>query len=57
LLEPAGSIPATGKTVTISYMNFIRLRNGVAVETWTQQDLLGMLSQLGVLSAPGPSPA
>jgi steroid delta-isomerase-like uncharacterized protein len=46
-------IPATGKAVTVNYMDFWRLENGKAVENWVQMDLLGLMQQLGVVPAPG----
>ncbi|MBV9282520.1 MAG: ester cyclase [Chloroflexi bacterium] len=45
-------IPATGKRVTVSYMDFWRLENGKAVENWVRLDQLGLLQQLGVIPTP-----
>jgi steroid delta-isomerase-like uncharacterized protein len=43
------NIPATGKQVTVSYIDIWRMENGKAVENWVQIDQLGMLQQLGVI--------
>jgi steroid delta-isomerase-like uncharacterized protein len=47
------NIPATGKQVTVSYIDIWRVENGKLVENWVQMDLLGMLQQLGVIPQPG----
>ena len=47
---PFGSIPPTGKEVTVTAMHFHRLADGKIVEHWEQFDLMGMLQQLGALS-------
>ena len=44
------NIPATGKQVTVSYIDIWRVENGKLVENWVQMDLLGMLQQLGVVT-------
>src|SRR5947209_11868998 len=48
-------IPATGKHVTVSYMDVWRMENGKAVENWVQIDQLGMMQQLGVITTPEPA--
>lgn len=45
-------IPPTGRSVTITGMNIVRMADSRIVENWGQQDSLGLLQQLGVLSAP-----
>jgi len=45
-------IPATGKTVTVSYSDVWRVENGKAVENWVQMDMMGLLQQLGVIPTP-----
>jgi steroid delta-isomerase-like uncharacterized protein len=47
------SIPATGKSVAVSYSDIWRVENGRAVENWVQMDMLGLMQQLGVAPAPG----
>ncbi len=50
-------IPATGRKVTIKYLDIWRLENGKAKENWVQMDLLGLMQQLGVIPAPGQAAA
>jgi steroid delta-isomerase-like uncharacterized protein len=45
-------IPATGKTVKVTYSDVWRLKDGKAVENWVQLDMLGMMQQLGVAPSP-----
>ena len=48
----AGLSP-TGRRVSYRGINMYRLREGKLVEEWFQEDLLGLLQQLGALPAPG----
>jgi steroid delta-isomerase-like uncharacterized protein len=50
-------IPATGKPVSIQYIDVWRLENGKAMENWVRLDLLGLLQQLGAIPAPEQAPA
>jgi steroid delta-isomerase-like uncharacterized protein len=45
-------IPATGKKVSVSYIDIWRMENGKGRENWVQMDLLGMMQQLGVVPTP-----
>ncbi len=45
-------VPATGRPVTIKYLDLWRIRDGRFVETWVQMDMLGLMQQLGVVPAP-----
>ena len=45
-------IPATGRKVSIKYLDIWRLESGKAKENWVQMDLLGLMQQLGVIPAP-----
>jgi predicted ester cyclase len=42
-------IPPTGKQVSITYIDILRLRNGKIVEHWLSMDQMGFMQQLGVL--------
>ena len=44
-----GEIPATGKRVTLQYVDIMRVRNGKIVEHWLSMDQLSLLQQLGVI--------
>ncbi len=46
-----GGISATGRTVSITGMNFSRIVNGKFVESWGSWDRLGMFQQLGLALA------
>ena len=49
--EIAG-IAATGREITVSGMTISRLDGDLVAEDWTSWDTLGMLVQLGAISAP-----
>ncbi len=49
-------IPPTGKTIHVKYIDIWRVQNGKLVENWVQQDILGMMQQLGAIPAPGQPP-
>ena len=44
-------MPATGKTVTLQYVDILRLRDGRITEHWNCIDTLNWLQQLGVVPA------
>ena len=44
-----GDIPATGRRVTLQYVDIMRVRNGRIVEHWLSMDQLSFLQQLGVM--------
>src|SRR5581483_2374856 len=44
------NVPATGRTVKVSYIDIWRLANGQAVENWVQMDLLGLMQQIGLVA-------
>ncbi len=48
-------MPPTGRSVQQAHMHFVRFRDGKAIEHWGVRDDLGMMQQLGVISAPGGS--
>lgn len=50
-------IPATGKQVTVNYIDIWRSANDQFVENWVQMDMLGLMQQLGVIPAPEGSAA
>jgi predicted ester cyclase len=39
--------------VTVTGISIYRVANGKIVEEWFQQDMLGVLQQIGALPAPG----
>ena len=48
-------IAPTGKPVTITAIDILRIASGKFVEHWAQADFLGVLQELGALPAPGQS--
>lgn len=52
LTGPAGTIPATGKSVEVRFCHVYKMRDGKVAEERLYYDTLGLLSQLGVIPAP-----
>ena len=48
------SIAPTGKAVTVSALDIVRIEKGKFVEHWGGPDLLNLLQQLGAVISPGP---
>lgn len=46
---PFAGIPATGKTLTLTGMDFIRVADGRIAELWSSQDTLSWALQLGIV--------
>jgi len=46
-------IPATGKHVTVTGIDIVRLAGNKIVEHWGEADQLSMVQQLGVIPMPG----
>jgi steroid delta-isomerase-like uncharacterized protein len=46
-------IPPTGKPVRIAGVAIYRVAEGKIVEGWSQPDTLGLLQQIGAITAPG----
>ncbi len=44
-------IPPTGGSIDITFSNMMRLRDGQIIELWGYLDSVGLLQQLGVVSA------
>jgi steroid delta-isomerase-like uncharacterized protein len=42
-------IPATGRRVTLQYVDILRVRDGKIVEHWLSMDQMSFMQQLGVL--------
>jgi len=48
-------VPATGKQVTQTGIDIVRIAGGKVVERWSEFDNLGLLQQLGAVPQPGQS--
>ena len=46
-------IPATGKRIEVEGISIYRVVDGKIADEWSQPDMVGMMQQLGVASAPG----
>jgi steroid delta-isomerase-like uncharacterized protein len=44
--------PPTGNAVEVNEIDIFRVENGLIAEAWAAPDIYGLLSQIGVLSAP-----
>lgn len=47
-LPPAGSIPPTGRKVSVPHLHMVRYVDGKSHDLWHQWDIPGMMRQLGV---------
>lgn len=54
---PLGTIPPTGKEVTIAGVTLFRIENGKIAEIWLSPDNLGTFQQLGVIPPAPPAAA
>jgi steroid delta-isomerase-like uncharacterized protein len=50
---PFMGAPATGKPFTVTGMSIFRIADGKIVEHWGENDGIGLMMQLGMLSMPG----
>ena len=48
-----GSAPASGKPVTVTYLDHYRIADGQIVEAWEVRDGLSLQEQFGIVTAPG----
>jgi predicted ester cyclase len=46
-------IPPTGKMISVTGIDITRWSNGKAVEHWSNEDIMGMMQQLGVIPMQG----
>jgi predicted ester cyclase len=49
--------PPTGRRVESSSISIYRIANGKIVEHWGENDVIGVMVQLGLMPAPGQAPA
>ena len=52
LVEATGTIPPTGRQITVTRITIARFANGKVVETWQAGDSLSFMMQLGLMPAP-----
>lgn len=46
-------IPPTGKRISVSGIHLTRVVDGKSVEDWGNDDVLGLMQQLGIIPAMG----
>jgi steroid delta-isomerase-like uncharacterized protein len=51
------NLPPTGKKIELTGMDIVRVADGKIVEWWHQEDIMAMMTQLGVIPMPGQAPA
>jgi predicted ester cyclase len=51
---PLFGLAPTGRRVTMPGLSMVRVANGQIQEGWIQNDVLGLLQQLGATTLPGP---
>ena len=51
-IGPVFGIPATNKEFSMKGIVIWRLKNGMITEHWAQNDMIGMMIQLGVMPSP-----
>ena len=50
---PLGELPPTGRSVTLQFVDIMRVRDGRIVEHWLSMDQLSFMQQLGVIPTQG----
>jgi steroid delta-isomerase-like uncharacterized protein len=50
---PFGGLPPTGKKAVVDGLEMYRIADGKIAEMWHQDDLLGLMQQIGAIPAPG----
>lgn len=53
---PLLGVPATNQKIHLSGITIIRMEDGYFKERWTQLDMIGLLTQLGLVPPPGGKP-
>ena len=46
-------VPASGNEVRVTGIDLFRIEDGQIAELWQEQDVLGMMQQIGALPLPG----
>jgi predicted ester cyclase len=52
MVSPTGTIPATGKPVNFTEVAMLRIADGKVVKSWYWTDMIGLLTQIGVIGGP-----
>ncbi|OGO55113.1 MAG: hypothetical protein A2Z32_12300 [Chloroflexi bacterium RBG_16_69_14] len=52
MVSPTGTIPASGKPVNFTEVAMLKIADGKVVTSWYWTDMIGLLTQIGVISGP-----
>ena len=52
MVSPTGTIPATGKPVNFTEVAMMRIADGKVTKSWYWTDMIGLLTQIGVIGGP-----
>jgi predicted ester cyclase len=52
MVAPTGTIPPSGKAVDFTEVAMLRIADGKVVTSWYWTDMIGLLTQIGVIAAP-----
>lgn len=52
MVTPTGTIPPSGKSVNFTEVAMLRIADGKVATSWYWTDMIGLLTQLGVIAAP-----
>jgi predicted ester cyclase len=52
MASPTGAIPASGKSVDFTEVAMLRIADGKVVTSWYWTDMIGLLTQIGVMGGP-----
>lgn len=52
MVSPTGTIPPSGKPVDFTEVAMLRIADGKVVTSWYWTDMIGLLTQIGVIAAP-----
>lgn len=50
---PFMGIPPTGKPIALPTLTIVQFKGGKFIERWSQADMLGLMTQIGAIPAPG----
>lgn len=48
-------IPATGKKISVSCVNFLTIIDGKIIEEWSNSDMMGLMQQIGAIPVLSPA--
>ena len=52
MVSPTGTIPASGKAVDFTEVAMLRIKDGKIATSWYWTDMIGLMTQIGVIAAP-----